>query len=162
MRVKISAEQVAEVKKARKGTKDKRYDQKLRCIELRGEGKTCREIAEMVGAHPKVVSVWCNDYVKGGLDALKPAVRGGNHRNMSYEAEEEFLRQFCARAEKGEIVEVKEIKAAYEALVGHPIGRGQIYPVLHRHGWRKIMPRSRHPKKASEEEIASSKKLTRL
>ena len=33
--------------------------------------------------------------------------------------------------------------------------------VLHRQGWRKIMPRSRHPKKADEEVIATSKKLTR-
>ncbi|MCI8758540.1 MAG: winged helix-turn-helix domain-containing protein [Oscillospiraceae bacterium] len=36
----------------------------------------------------------------------------------------------------------------------------QIYCVLHRHGWRKVMPRSKHPKKASEDEIAASKKLT--
>ncbi|MBR4040361.1 MAG: winged helix-turn-helix domain-containing protein [Clostridia bacterium] len=35
----------------------------------------------------------------------------------------------------------------------------QIYYVLHRHGWRKIMPRSRHPKKASEEAIEASKNL---
>ncbi len=30
--------------------------------------------------------------------------------------------------------------------------------VLHRHGWRKVMPRSRRPKKAGDEEIAASKK----
>ncbi|MCI8680389.1 MAG: winged helix-turn-helix domain-containing protein [Oscillospiraceae bacterium] len=29
--------------------------------------------------------------------------------------------------------------------------------MLHRHGWRKVMPRSRHLKEASEEEIAVSK-----
>ncbi|MDE7249890.1 MAG: winged helix-turn-helix domain-containing protein, partial [Lachnospiraceae bacterium] len=33
-----------------------------------------------------------------------------------------------------------------------------IYCVLKRHGWRKVMPRSRHPKKASEEVIETSKK----
>jgi len=46
------------------------------------------------------------------------------------------------------------------AKVGHRISSGQIYRVLHRHDWRKVMPRSRHPKKASEEVIATSKKLT--
>ena len=63
------------------------------------------------------------------------------------------------RAENGEIVEVKEIKAAYQAAVDHPISASQIYFVLKRHGWRKVMPRSKHPRKASEEEIAASKKL---
>ena len=42
--------------------------------------------------------------------------------------------------------------------IGHSIGTSQIYYVLHRHGWRKVMPRSRHPKKASEEVIETSKK----
>ena len=53
-----------------------------------------------------------------------------------------------------------EIKAAYQEAVGHSVGASQIYYVLHRHKWRKVMPRSRHPKKASEEVIATSKKLT--
>jgi hypothetical protein len=34
---------------------------------------------------------------------------------------------------------------------------GQIYRVLERHGWRTVMPRSQHPDKASEEEIALAK-----
>ena len=34
--------------------------------------------------------------------------------------------------------------------------------VLRRLKWRKVMPRSRHPQKASEEEIAASKKLKPL
>ena len=52
------------------------------------------------------------------------------------------------RAEKGEIIEVSEIEQAYQKKIDHKISSGQIYLVLHRHGWRKIMPRSRHPKKA--------------
>ena len=47
----------------------------------------------------------------------------------------------------------------YEEKVGHPIGNSQIYRVLHRHNWRKVMPRSKHPNKASEEVIEASKKL---
>ena len=67
--------------------------------------------------------------------------------------------QYKARAEKGELVEISEIETAYQQAVGHSIGTSQIYYVLHRHGWRKVMPRSRHPKKASEEVIETSKKL---
>ena len=71
-----------------------------------------------------------------------------------------ILAPFKERAEKGELVEISEIAKAYQAAVDHPVSNGQIYFVLHRHGWRKVMPRSKHPKKASEEEIAASKKLT--
>lgn len=46
--------------------------------------------------------------------------------------------------------------------VGHSIGNGQIYRALKRHNWRKVMPRSRHPKKASEEAINASKNNRRV
>ena len=78
---------------------------------------------------------------------------------MSVE-EASILAPFKERAEKGELVEISEIAKAYQSAVEHPVSRGQIYSVLHRHGWRKAMPRSKHPKKASDEEIAASKKLT--
>ena len=74
------------------------------------------------------------------------------------EEEEKFLKQFEERAEKGELLSTNEIKEAYIKLVGHSIGHEQIYRVLRRHGYRKIMPRSRHPKKAGDEEIEQSKK----
>ena len=69
----------------------------------------------------------------------------------------DILAPFKARAEKGELVEISEIAKAYQSAVDHPVSRGQIYCVLHRHGWRKVMPRSKHPQKASEDEIAASK-----
>ena len=79
---------------------------------------------------------------------------------MSAEEEACILAPFKARAGKKEPVEIREIAKAYPSAVDHPVSRGQIYFVLHRHGWRKVMPRSKHPKKASDEEIAASKKLT--
>ena len=80
---------------------------------------------------------------------------------MRYEEETALLEPFSKEAEAGQIVEVSEIKAAYEEAVGHTIGTAQIYYVLQRHKWRKVMPRSRHPKKADDEVIETSKKLTR-
>ena len=79
---------------------------------------------------------------------------------MSFEEEANLLEPFHERASQGQLVEVSEIKAVYEEAVGHTIGGSQIYYVLRRHGWRKVMPRSRHPKKASDEAIEASKKLT--
>ena len=80
---------------------------------------------------------------------------------MTFEEEEEFLKQFEERAKKGELLSTNEIKQEYIKLVGHSIGHEQIYRFLRRHGYRKIMPRSRHSKKASYEEIEQSKKNRR-
>lgn len=81
---------------------------------------------------------------------------------MSLEEEKEFLNNFKVKAEKGNIVATNEMKIAYEKKVGHRIGGGQIYRVLKRNKWRTLMPRSKHPKKASTEAIEASKKLTLL
>lgn len=78
---------------------------------------------------------------------------------MSIEEEAAILAPFKERAEQGELVSIKEIAAAYQAAVDHHVSDTQIYYVLLRHGWRKVMPRSKHPQKASDEEIAASKKL---
>ncbi|MBS6062933.1 winged helix-turn-helix domain-containing protein [Criibacterium bergeronii] len=69
------------------------------------------------------------------------------------------MKKFEDKAEKGQIVTVQEIKEKYIELVGHEIGSGQIHKLLKRNGYRKVMPRSKHPNKASEETIETTKKL---
>ena len=118
-----------------------------------------REVAHATGFHEAYVSQLVAKYRDNGLEAISGNHYGGNHRNLSFEEETAILASFKARAEKGELVEVSEIEAAYQQAVGHSIGTSQIYYVLHRHGWRKVMPRSRHPQKAGEEVIETSKKL---
>lgn len=80
---------------------------------------------------------------------------------MSVAEEAALLEPFKEAAKAGQIIETSEILRAYEKKLGCSLEKdhGQIYRVLKRHGWRKIMPRSKHPNKASDEEIASSKKL---
>ena len=129
-------------------------------MELRCEGMTQKEIAEKTGFHRSHVSNLIKKYFEEGLGSILEKHYVGNRRNMSYEEEEKLLAPFKEKANKGEVVEVSAIEAVYREAVGHSIGTAQIYYVLHRHGWRKVMPRSRHPKKASEEVIETSKKLT--
>ena len=156
----VTAEQGAEAARARKKTKDKQTDQRLHAVQLRGEGKKNEEIAEWLGTSSDMVSRWVSIYMRGGIKALLSKKRGGNHRNMSIEAERELLATFEERANAGQVVEVSEIKQAYEGLLGRKISSGQIYYVLARHKWRKTKPRSQHPKKATPEVIEASKKLT--
>lgn len=160
MSYKITDEQRKEIEQARKENKNKNVEKRLKALALRAEGKSLQEIGVQCGYHPAYVSNILAAYSKRGLEAIIGNHYKANRRNMTYEEEEAMLEQFRQRAEAGEIVETSEIKAAYEVALGRKIeSRSQIYYVLHRHGWRKVMPRSRHPKKASEEEINSSKKL---
>ena len=155
---KITEEISNEIRMIRKKIKNKSEDIRLHAVELRGLGKKNKEIAEILEIHEKVVSKWISIFSNQGTQGLMNKPKAGNHRNMTFEQEEEFLKQFEERAKKGELLSTNEIKEAYIESVGHSIGHEQIYRVLKRHGYRKIMPRSRHPKKASDEEIEQSKK----
>lgn len=144
---------------ARKANKDKRVEKRLHALELRASGKSAKEIAAKVGLKEGYIPQLTAKYIAGGIEAISKNHYGGNRRNISVEKEAELLEQFRVKAAEGQIIDIAEIKASYEEAVGHTIGSGQIYRVLHRHNWRKVMPRSKHPKKASEEVIETSKKL---
>ncbi len=148
------------IKIARKANKDKQVERRLKALELQASGKRAKEISAITGFHPAYISQLMAKYRDGGIEAITGNHYGGNRRNMSVEEEAELLEPFRQRASQGQLIEISEIKAAYEKAVGHTIGGSQIYYVLRRHGWRKVMPRSKHPKKASDEVIEASKKLT--
>ncbi len=157
---KISAENAAEIKEVRKTITDKKVDRRLHAVQLRGEGLTNDEIAQKLDTSDKMVSQWVSAYINnGGIAALLPKERIGMHRNLSIEEEKEFLSAYTKQAEAGQIIDLNELKAAYIEKVGHSIGGSQIYRMLERHGWRKVMPRSKHSQKASNEAIEASKKL---
>ena len=159
MKYKISAEQYAEIKSAQKANRDKQIENRLKVLALRYEGKSLDEIANATGFHHAHISNLIRKYFEEGLQSISEKHYAGNRRNMSIEEETAFLEQYRQPGEAGHILDVRAIKTAYEEKVGHRIGSSQIYRVLERHGWRKVMPRSKHPKKASEEVIAASKKL---
>lgn len=148
------------IQEARKKNKNKRAEARLKALELCAEGKKVKEVGAICGFHPNTVTALLSRYRKKGLEWIAGNNYGGNNRNMSFEEEAAILEPFKKRAEEGHLVDIGEIKQVYQDAVGHSIGTSQIYYVLHRHNWRKVMPRSRHPKKASKEVIEASKKLT--
>ena len=160
MKYNFSKEDYEQIKEARKRNRDKQTDKRLEVLELRCEGMTQGAIAKKTGFHRSHVSNLIRKYFEEGLSYVAEKHYNGNRRNMSFEEESALLDEYLKNAEAGHILSVQEIAYAYEKRVGHSIGSGQIYRVLHRHGWRKVMPRSKHPKKASEEVIETSKKLT--
>jgi len=159
---KISAEEAEQIRSKMKETKNTTAYKRLEVAALRGEGKRNVEIAEITKYHVKRVSQIVSEYCTKGIEALRSERRGGKKpQNLSKAEEEKMLREFEKQAENGQVITVKKIKKRYEELIGRELkSRSQIYTVLERHGWRKVMPRSAHPKKASDEEIEASKKLT--
>jgi hypothetical protein len=43
------------------------------------------------------------------------------------------------------MLNIHDLKAAYEQAIRHPTSNSTIYNLLARHGWRKLMPRPFHP-----------------
>jgi len=154
----------AESKKLRETMKDCKIVnayRRMEAVALRGEGKTNEEIGKLTGYHSDWVSKLVSRYCNHGIDALiKDGRRGGNHRNLPTEQEEGILKEFEESASKGQLMTPKDIKKKYDEEVGRETKPTFIYSVLKRHGWRRVMPRSKHPNKASDEVIATSKKLT--
>ena len=160
MRYVFTEEEIAEIQETRRKNRDKNVDRRLKALELKAAGRTGQEIAKMTDYNPGYISKLAAKYRKGGIEAITGNHYGGNRRNMTYEEEAELLEQFIDAAEGGHITDVSAIKTAYDEKIGHETGHGQIYYVLHRHGWSKKLPRSKHPKSAAPEAIEASKKLT--
>ena len=158
----ITAEEYEKIVEAEKRTQDKQISRKLRVLMLRYEGLNNTEIGKQVGLCSVRVSQLVSEYKKTGLEKYTQKKYGGNHRNMSEAEEEEILSGFKTKAEAGQVVIAKDIKEAFDKKLDRDTGRGYIYMLLERHGWRKVLPRSKHPKKASKEAIEASKKLNVL
>jgi len=106
----VGKEEAEYIKELRKHIRDKMTDKKLYAVQMRGEGKRNPEIAEKLDTSRQVISKWVCIYKKKGIEGLCPHRFGGNHRNMSYEEEEEMLNTFKEKAEAGALVTAKEIQ----------------------------------------------------
>ena len=164
MRYHINEDQVAEIEEARRKNKDKKKEKRMKVLVLHAQGEGRAAIAEKTGFVTSYISEIVSKYCKYGLASVVDNHYAGNRRNLTFEEEEALLEPFKKAAAAGQIVEISAIKAAYEERTGTILSdnnKGQIYRVMERHGWRKIMPRSKHPNKADDEAIEASKKLTK-
>jgi transposase len=155
----FSAEEIAELELAEKGIRDKKGYRRLQCLLLRAkQGKAAWEIAEILGIAQRTVEGVQSRYFKEGLAVLrleKPGPQGP--RNMSLEEEAQLLRDFEGKAEAGQLVTLRVIRLEYESRLGRQTSESTIYRLLHRHGWRKVKPRPRHPKGKPDEQTLFKK-----
>lgn len=95
-----------------------------------------------------------------GVQAVETVGKGGPPQGyLSLAQEQEVLAPFFGRAHKGEGATVAELQRAFEARIGHEVDDSTIYPLLHPDGWRKRMPRPRHPQANREAQEQLKKTL---
>jgi transposase len=109
--------------------------------------RKAEDIATCVGVSKSLVQKIISRYNREGIEAIEIKSCGGRyHEYLSIEEEEEFLDPFWQLAERGELTTTREIQRAYEERIGHHVYETTMYRLLERHSWRKLLPRSLHPK----------------
>lgn len=104
------------------------------------------DIARHCGVSKATVHAVISSYNRLGVAAVETPGKGGRRSGyLSLAEERAFLAPYFGRAEKGELATAQEIWRAFEARVGHHVDDSTIFRLLTRHGWRKLMPRPRHP-----------------
>ena len=111
------------------------------------EPRKAEDIARHCGVSKATVHAIISSYNRLGVAAVETAGKGGRRSGfLSLAGEREFLAPFFGRAAQGELTTTEEIWRAFETRVEHKVDESTIYRLLARHGWRKLMPRPRHPK----------------
>lgn len=144
-----------EIRELQNQAKTKREFQRVQCVYFRQRGVSSKDIASVLAiSMPTVKKVWA-DYRKRGKGNFLKDHRGGRyHEHMTKNQEEAFLSPFFKKAERGGMLLVNEVHESYENRIKKKIPKSTVYALLHRHGWRKIVPRPSHPKgNTSSQEI---------
>jgi hypothetical protein len=146
--VKCTKCQIRELKTALRWKIPAAQRQRIQMVLLRESGMTQSAIAAAMGVSLSTVNRAHMAYDRGGIKALKPKPIGGRQReNMTLAEEEALLTRFGKAAGAGEMLNVHDLKGAYEQAIGHPTSNSTVYNLLARHGWRKLMPRPFHPRR---------------
>jgi len=66
---------------------------------------------------------------------------------MTFAGEKALPARFGTAPGAGEMLNIHDLKAAYEQAIGHSTSNSTIYNLLVRHGWPTLMPRSFRPKR---------------
>lgn len=122
--------------------------QRIQCVLIRATlGSSAAQIAQLLGWSTATVHVLHSRWAKEGDAIFDLRGRGGRrHQHLSAEQEQDLLAPFVERAQAGGMLTVAEIQLAYQEQVGKDVAPSTIYRLLDRHGWRKVVPRPRHPK----------------
>lgn len=108
-------------------------------------GRHAPEIAELLLTSTRTVRYWIQQFNLRGPVALDSENHGGRRTALLSLAEEKaLLAALRPQAQAGRLVTAIEVREAVEARLGAPVSTDYLYDLLHRHEWRKVVPRPRH------------------
>ncbi len=123
--------------------------------------RPAREIAIHTGVSVSTVHNVISGYNGFSPQAIEGSEFGKRRRAyLTREQEAEFLKPFLELAPTGEICVARQIRKARDELLDHEVHHSTFYRMLHRNGWREIVPRPVHPQ-AKEETQETFKKKSR-
>jgi transposase len=143
--------------------KTKAVYQRFQCVWLRATLQlSAPQIAQALGWKPQSVRQLHSDYARDGAVVLwGNPYSGRRHAHFTAEEEKALLAPFLEQAQAGGVLVIAPVQAAYEKALGRPVHPSVVYRALHRQGWRKIMPRPKHPKSSEEVREAFKKSYQR-
>lgn len=137
---------------------------RLQAIYFRARyGDSAMQVAARTGLSLQTVRNLHSAWRRHGEMMLDMKPKGGRYNeHQSVEKEQAFIAPFIEKAKAGRVLEVSKIHRALEEALGKKLHVQNTYNLLHRHGWRKITPRPKHPKGDVEAQKAFKKTGRRL
>ena len=118
--VKCTKGQVRQLKTALRWKIPPEQRQRIQMVLLRESRMTQPLIAAAMGVSLSTVNRANMAYDHGGIKALKPKPSGGRKReNMTQREEKALPVRFAKAAGAGEMLNIHDLKAAYEKAIGH-------------------------------------------
>ena len=121
---------------------------RLQAVVLAQEGHTAPEIAKILSVTYRTVQYWIQRYNRRGLDGLRDLRRGGNQRKLTDQQEQQIKKYLDCQADDpaGGVRRGQDLRQWINQQFGVLYSLPGIYDLLHRLGYRCLMPRPRHRK----------------
>ena len=143
----------ARIREEMQGCETREQFQRWQAIYLVGKGLRVEQVADYTAVAKGTIYQWIFQYNHEGPESFQLKGRGGRRFGlMSFNEESQFLESLRAEAERGEVVGAFCLREKLEEKLGHKVSKDYLYDLLHRHSWRKVVPRPRHPDADAEKQ----------
>jgi transposase len=120
---------------------------------------TAAYLSDLSGLSTSAVYLLIEEYNLHGPESVEYKPKGGRHHAyLSVEQEEKLLEGLGAKAARGEILTVSDIREEVEKELGFSVSDDYLWGLLKRHQWKKKTPRSQHVKKDAKAQKTFKKK----
>ena len=132
---------------------------RLQAVVLAQDGHTAPEIAKILSVTYRSIQYWIQRYNRQGLDGLRDLRRGGNQRKLSDQQEQQIKRYLDYQADDptGGVRGGQDLRQWIHQQFGVLYSLPGIYDLLHRLGYRCLMPRPQHRKADPQRQRAFKK-----